>query len=153
MSRALKPLSWLVGLAGLAAVIYYYGPSRLPALLGSVGIVGVMGWVAATIAARISLVETTTAPLHALGYSLSRRDAFWIGWIRTFANQVFPAAGVVAYVQALRRKTDISWSEMACKPGNSIIFAIYQIGAGLVIRPVDNTDFRDSLPCLTKRAF
>lgn len=116
-------MSWLVGLAGLAAVVYYYGPSKLPALMGSVGAAGVVGWVAATIAARIALVETTTAPLQALGYLLSRRDAFWIGWIRTFANQIFPAAGMVAYVQALRRKTDISWSEMAAMSAPQFILA------------------------------
>ena len=128
MRRALKPLSWVVGLAGLVAVVLYYEPGRLPALFGAVGITGVAGWVVATIAARIALAETTTAPLRALGHPMSRTVAFWVGWLRTFANQVFPAAGVVAYVQALRRKTDISWSELAALAAPQFVLAAAAIG-------------------------
>ena len=112
MRRLVKPLSWVVGLAGVIAVIWYFDPANIPRMLENTGWSGAVSWAAITILARIFLAETTIAPLSVLGYSMRRGDAFWIGWLRTFANQVFPAAGIVAYTQAIRHRVGISWSEM-----------------------------------------
>ncbi len=128
MQRTVKLLSWLVGLAGVAAVIWYYGPANIPGMLGSVGIVGVVGWTAATLAARVILAETTCAPLHALGFPMRRSDAFWVGWLRTFANQVFPTAGVIAYTQAIRQKVAISWSELAALAAPQFVLVAAALG-------------------------
>jgi uncharacterized membrane protein YbhN (UPF0104 family) len=126
--RVLKALSWLSGVTGLVVVVWYFGPENLPNLLISVGIGGVAAWVALTLLARIIQVETTVAPLRVLQHPMRRSDAFWIGWLRTFANQIFPSAGVVAYAQAIRQKTSISWSEMAALGAPQFVLAAAALG-------------------------
>jgi uncharacterized protein (TIRG00374 family) len=133
MRRLQKPLSWLLGIAGVALVVWYFGPANVPRMLQEVGVSGILQWALITVIARVFLAETTTAPLRTLGFSLRRRDAFWIGWLRTFANQVIPAAGVVAYVQAIRSKTTISWSEVAALAAPQFVLVAAALGlVGLV---------------------
>lgn len=126
--RAFKIVSWLLGVAGVIAVLWYFGLENIPAILTSIGPVDLVGWVVLTILARIFLVETTVAPLKALGYSLRRSDMFWIGWLRTFANQIFPSAGVIAYTQAIRQKIRISWSELAALAAPQFVLAAAALG-------------------------
>lgn len=128
MRRALKLLSWLAGLAGMVAVIWYYGPANIPDMLRSVGLVGITGWTAATLTARIIQAETTCAPLKALGFPMLRSDAFWIGWLRTFANQMFPIAGVIAYTQFIRQKVAISWPELVALAAPQFVLVAAALG-------------------------
>lgn len=128
MHPALKPLSWIAGIAGVVGVFAYVGPSNLPQMMRAVGFSGVLAWAAITLLARVILVETTTAPLRALGFNLRRSDAFWVGWLRTFANQIFPAAGVVAYTQAIRSKVGISWAEIAALAAPQFVLVAAALG-------------------------
>lgn len=103
-------LSWIAGLSGLLIVIWYFRPANFLSELGRVGIGGCLGWLILTLCARLLLVETTVLPIQALGYSLRRSDAFWIGWIRTFANQIAPLFGLAIYTRELRRLANLPWS-------------------------------------------
>ncbi|MBT8104938.1 MAG: flippase-like domain-containing protein [Woeseiaceae bacterium] len=133
MWRLLKPLSWFAGIAGLAVIISYFGVESIAAALRGVGLTVIALWMALTLVARIALAETTVAPLRVLGFHMRRSDAFWVGWLRTFANQVFPAAGLVAYVHAIRRKVGISWSELAALASPQFVLAAAALGViGLV---------------------
>jgi uncharacterized membrane protein YbhN (UPF0104 family) len=80
------------------------------------------------IVARVLHAETTAAPLRAMGYAMRLADAFWIGAIRTFAHQVFPTAGVVAYAQALRVTTRASWSELAMLAAPQYVLVVAALG-------------------------
>ena len=111
---------------------------NLPNLLRSIGVGGVAAWAALTLIARIIQAETTTAPLKALHHTMRRSDAFWIGWLRTFANQIFPSAGVVAYTQAIRQKTSISWSEMAALGTPQFILVAAALGCVGVFAVLSN---------------
>lgn len=126
--NSIKLLSWIGGLLGLVAVIFYFRPENLLATLRSVGVSGVAIWVAITVIARLIQAETTAAPLRAMGYPMRRRDAFWIGWIRTFANQIVPTSGVAAYAQAIRQKTQISWSELTVLAAPQYILVAAALG-------------------------
>ena len=128
-----KLLSWIAGILGLIAVAAYFGVDNIPDMLRSVGICGTASWIALTLLARLIQAETSYAPIKALGYSMSRSVAFWIGWLRTFANQIFPAAGVAAYAQALRRRVDISWSELTALAAPQFVLLAAALGiVGLV---------------------
>lgn len=108
-----KLVSWFAGLLGLVAVVWYFRPEGILTMVGSLGVAGIAGWTLITVMARLIQAETTAAPLRAMGHPIRLSDAFWIGWLRTFANQILPTAGVAAYAQAIRQKTKISWSELA----------------------------------------
>lgn len=128
MRRLLKPLSWLAGIAGLAVIIGHFGIDSIADSLRGVGMTVIALWVLLTLLARVALAETTVAPLHVLGFHMRRGDAFWVGWLRTFANQVFPAAGLVAYVHAIRRKVGISWAELAALASPQFVLAAAALG-------------------------
>ena len=126
--RASRAIAWLVGIAAVIAIVGYFRPPNFLATLSAIGFSGVASWVALTLFARLLLAETTVEPLEALGYTLKRSDAFWIGWVRTFANQVLPLSGIAAYAQALRSRTGISWSELAAMATPQYILAATALG-------------------------
>lgn len=105
--------SWLFGILGVVAIVLYYQPQDFGPTLRAVGISGIAGWLLLTLLSRFCAAEATVAPLAALGFSMTRLDAFWISWIRTFANQILPLAGVAAYAHLVRRRTGIAWSQLA----------------------------------------
>lgn len=120
--------SWLLGVVGIVMLAWYFQPQDFFVTIRKVGIAGVLGWCLLTLLARWILSGTTSAPLKALGLELSRTDAFWIGWLRTFANQILPFAGIAAYVQALRHKVNISWSELAAMTTPQFVLAGTALG-------------------------
>ena len=76
---------------------------------------------------------------------------FWIGWLRTFANQLFPAAGIFAYTQALRKKIDISWPELAAMATPQFVLAAAALGLIGIAAVISNHGSVDGLglPMLT----
>ena len=142
-SRTTRIIAWCGGLAAVGIIVWYFRPPDFTNMLTSVGAGGIAAWVALTICARVLLAETTVEPLRALGYDLRRVDAFWIGWIRTFANQVLPLSGVVAYSQALRNKTGIAWAEIAALATPQYVLAASALG---LIGMVAVSAARDLIP-------
>ena len=126
--KYVKPLSWLLGATFLAVIIAFFQPHDFLSTVASVGVEGIAYWVFLTLIARIVLAETTVAPLEVLGFKLRRADAFWIGWIRTFANQILPLAGIAAYAHAVRDRVSISWSELASLATPQLILAATALG-------------------------
>lgn len=125
--------SWLAGIVGTVGIFLYYRPEGFWDAVETIGIVGILSWVVLTLAARVSANEATVVPLAALGYRLSRMDAFWISWIRTFANQIAPVFGAAAYVHMIRRHTGIQWSQVAALGQPQILLVAAAIGlVGLV---------------------
>lgn len=126
--RVFKVVSWLLGIAGVVAIAWYFGLDNVLAMLRAVSVTDLFAWTVLTILARVLLAETTVAPLKALGFSMRRIDMFWIGWLRTFANQVFPSAGVAAYTQAIRQKVSISWPELAALAAPQFVLVAAALG-------------------------
>lgn len=130
--------SWLVGILGVIAIIWYYQPQDFAGTLQSIGILGVLGWVVLTLISRVCAAEATVAPLGALGFHMTRPDAFWISWIRTFANQIVPMAGIAAYAHMVRRRVGIRWSQLAALGQPQLLLAAAAIGiVGLVATAVN----------------
>ena len=129
----LTVVSWLVGILGVVAIIWFYRPQDFAETLAAIGVGGVTWWVVLTLVARIIASEATVEPLAALGFRMTRQDAFWISWIRTFVNQLFPIAGAAAYAHMVRRHTGIPWSKLAALGQPQILLAAAAIGmVGLV---------------------
>lgn len=129
-NRQLHTLSWVVGICGLLLVIWYVEPQDFLRKLSSVGVAGALGWFVLLLAARLLMIEVTVRPIRALGLSLTRAEAFWIGWIRTFSNQVFPFAGFAYYAHRLRQSSGISWAELAAL--SSLQLLLVAAGVGLI---------------------
>ena len=134
MSRAaLQVGSWCVGVAAVIGIVWHFGPAGLADTLKGLGWGGLFAWLGLTVLARIMLAETAVLPLGALGFRLGRSDAFWMGWIRTFANQILPLSGIAAFAQFLRLRVNISWSELAALASPQFVLAVAALGiVGLV---------------------
>ena len=52
----------------------------------------VSGWLVLTFIIRLLMVETLVRPVNALGASIGRLDGFWLGWLRSFFNQLFKSS-------------------------------------------------------------
>jgi uncharacterized membrane protein YbhN (UPF0104 family) len=109
-------------------IVWYFQPQNFSEMLWRVGLTGVVGWLGLTLIARVILVETVVAPLAVLGYRLRRSDAFWIGWIRTFSNQILPLSGLALTAHEIRRKVGISWSELAALTSPQFFLAAAGLG-------------------------
>lgn len=130
---ALRAISWVLGITAVVAMVLFFQPTAFLSLIKSVGIPGIGGWIALTVSARLIQGEATVVPMTTLGFPIKRADVFWIGWIRTFANQLLPLSGVVAYAHALRSRTSISWSELAALAAPQFVLAATALGLiGLV---------------------
>ncbi len=126
--NVLRMLAWVAGVSALVAMFVFFRPIGIGALIRSLGFSGISIWIVLTVIARIVLGETTIAPMAAMGYRLKRTEAFWIGWLRTFANQIMPVSGVVAYAHAVRARTNISWSEFAAMATPQFVLAATALG-------------------------
>jgi len=116
-----------------------------------VGIAGAIGWLGLTLFARAVLAEIVVLPMAALGFAFRRRDAFWIGWIRTFSNQILPMSGMALFVQEIRRKVSISWSALVALSSPQFLLAAAGLGAIGVVASVLNFNAlaQAGLPILT----
>lgn len=133
MSAGIKWLSWLAGVAGVLLIVGIFPPANLREMMEVVGVRGVAALVALTLMSRWVQTATTVLPMRTMGFEVRHLDAFWMGWLRTFANQVVPSAGVAAYAQALRYKTAISWSELAALASPQFLLVASALGLlGLV---------------------
>jgi len=120
--------SWTLGILGVAAIIWYYQPRDFVETLAAIGAAGIFGWVMLTLVSRVFAAEATVEPLLALGFRMTRPDAFWISWVRTFVNQILPIAGVAAYAHMVRRRTGIPWSQLAALGQPQLLLAAAAIG-------------------------
>ena len=120
--------SWTIGILGVVAIIWYYQPQDFTATLASIGVGGIASWVLLTLVSRVCAAEATVEPLVTLGFRMTRPDAFWISWIRTFVNQILPIAGVAAYAHMVRRRTGIPWSQLAALGQPQLLLAAAAIG-------------------------
>lgn len=124
LRKALVTLSsWLIGIVGVVAIVLYFQPQDFGQTLQAVGVGGLLGWIVLTMLSRFCAAEATVLPLSALGFRMTRPDAFWISWMRTFANQILPLAGVAAYAHLVRRRTGIAWSQLAALSQPQLLLA------------------------------
>lgn len=130
-------LSWLAGVIGLVIIIWYFRSIQFGEQLRTIGVLGLAGWLAATMSARLIQVEIAVTSIAALGFSLRRLDAFWIGWIRTFANQILPLSGLAVFAYHVRQKSGIPWAELTALSRPMLFYASAALGLlGMVVASV-----------------
>lgn len=126
--KAIHVLSWLAGILALCAIILIFRPSGFNDAAESIGVRGTLVWLGLTLIARMLVVETTVRPIRHLGYDLRRSDAFWIGWVRTFANQVIPLSGLAFYLREIVRRSGIPWSDVTSLATPQVFLALVSVG-------------------------
>lgn len=148
-----KPLhfaSWSVGMLGFIAVIWIFQPDQFFQTLRTVGLYGTLTWLALTLLARMVLVEATVGPVALLGFKLRRIDVFWIGWIRSFANQILPLSGLAIYVRAIQRRSGIAWSELTALSTPQVFLSAAALGLlGAVAVSIGHRYFDESAAVIT----
>lgn len=139
-SRTLHLYSWFLGLLGVAVVVWYFRPSTFAAQVETIGVAGGAGWFFLTLCARFLLVEVAALPIRVLGSSIRRADLFWIGWIRTFVNQIIPFLGLAIYTREVKRKANIPWAEVLALSTPTVLLAATALSAvGLLAVAVNST--------------
>lgn len=122
-------ISWTAGLAVLGFIIWYFQLSDFGSQIRDIGLSGFVAWALLTLIARSLVVETIVTSIKALGFDLKRSDAFWIGWVRTFANQIMPMLGLAIFASEIRRKTRIPWSMLMALSTPMLLYAASAVSA------------------------
>lgn len=125
MSRRVHIIWWSIGVASLAGIVWYFRPDNFISSLQRVGLIGVTGWLAATLMARLLITQVPMSLLRTLGYELNRLQILSIAWLRTFSNQIVPMTGVAVYIQQIRNQSGASWQDLAAASSQQFF-----IGAG-----------------------
>lgn len=112
IKRILAFTPWIIGVCIICILLFFVDFAELSESVAQIGGIGLICWVVLTVVVRLLHAEITVLPLVAFKAHLRRVDAFWIGWVRTFANQVLPLAGLVTYAKAIRDHAGVSWSEV-----------------------------------------
>jgi len=128
MSRRVHIISWLIGVAALAGVVWYFRPAHFFSSLQMVGVGGAAAWLAATMIARLLFAEVPTSLLRELDYRISRTQVFLIGWLRTFSNQIMPMTGLAVYLQQVRDKSGASWQDLAASSSQQLFIGAAALG-------------------------
>jgi uncharacterized protein (TIRG00374 family) len=139
MSRRVHLISWLIGVAALAVLVWYFRPADFLSSVRRVGVAGVTSWLAITLVARFLYAEVPTQLLRALGYRLARMQVYAIAWLRTFSNQVVPMTGIAVYLQQIREKSGASWQDLAASSSQQVFIGIAALGAVGLIAVGTNT--------------
>ncbi len=140
MSRQTHVLSWLIGLAGILFIVWFIKPDNLAESIRLVGIQGTITWFSVTLIARFLMVEITVAPLTVLGFHLLRRYAFWISWLRTLSNQIFPFLGIALFIQQVRKRTGIPISQLASLTTPQVFLSGLAVGIIGLIATTSNAE-------------
>tara|TARA_R110002073_G_scaffold132514_5_gene279438 strand:- start:1275 stop:2207 length:933 start_codon:yes stop_codon:yes gene_type:complete len=111
--RAVKIFSWIIGLFMLCMLFLWIDFKELSRIFTQIGFMGVVIWALITLFVRLLYAEITVLPLSVFEAKISRMDAFWIGWVRTFANQILPLSGLAVYIKAIKDRAGVSWSEIS----------------------------------------
>lgn len=112
----LQPLNffaWLAGLLCLVLIVWLSGWEDFIERLKLLRAFHIFSWVTITLCLRFLMAETLLLPVRALGFRLTRMQAFWLGWVRTFFNQVIPVSGAAYSAVYLNRAAGMRWSEIA----------------------------------------
>ena len=117
------PASWLFGVAILVAVVWLMDGLDRKIVDDLVSAEVIFLWVTLTLLVRVLQVEILVRPVRALGGSISRWEAFWLGWARSFLNQIVPMSGLAYFAAVLRNRSRITWSQIA-----SLTFPLFMLG-------------------------
>ncbi|MCK9230948.1 MAG: flippase-like domain-containing protein [Syntrophales bacterium] len=86
--------------SGALAFIFYFSPKI------------VIPWLITTFLARLLMVEVFVRPIQLLGVTMRRMSAFWLGWLRTFFNQMIPLSGITLIAAYCKRHCGLAWGEL-----------------------------------------
>lgn len=136
ISRLAKFLLWMLGVLALGLVATFAGWGTITSTIQSLEISTLLLWLCLTLIARLLLGETSVLPLAVLGHHLSRAEAFAIGWLRTFGNQVLPLSGAAYYIHFLRTRLRVPWGELGAMASPQYVLSgavVCAMGVGAVI--------------------
>lgn len=119
----LKLCSWTVGVGGAVGICYYYGFDDLVELVSSLPLICLLSWAALTLIIRIFMTETLVRPIVAMGGHINRFDAFCMGWIKTFFNQIVPMSGIAYLAGFVKVRSEMEWGNVAALTSPLLLLA------------------------------
>jgi uncharacterized membrane protein YbhN (UPF0104 family) len=123
-SRWTRIASWAFGIGILATVIWIVGGLDVEGALHRLSTHVIVTWAALTVLIRLLQVEVLVRPVRALGGSITRPQAFWLGWARSFLNQVVPMSGIVYFAAFMRQRSGMAWGHIGALAYPQFILAL-----------------------------
>ncbi|MCB1054778.1 MAG: flippase-like domain-containing protein [Acidobacteria bacterium] len=120
--------SWIGGILLLIGVVRWVPDFETEDLAGVLTPLSVASWVSITFLARLLLAEILVRPVRALGGTLGRGEAFWLGWVRSFCNQLVPLTGMAVFAGFMRRRAGMAWGRVAALASPQFLLAITASG-------------------------
>lgn len=127
--RIVRWLSWLFSLVFFCFIIVHVYKSGTLYFTHYFALSIVMPWLVITLLARLLMVEVFVRPIRALSYSMPWPSAFWLGWLRTFFNQVIPMSGITLIAAYCKKQCGLAWGEIAALSSPLYLVSLAVTGA------------------------
>lgn len=128
--------SWILGFVLLAGLFVYIGDAQRRQLLEFLTPLTLGLWLLLTLGERLLLTESLVQPVAACGGSLRRLEGFWLGWARSFFNQLVPLTGIAVFTTGLKRRSGLGWAEVGALTSLQFFLAVLAsslFGAAVVL--------------------
>lgn len=104
-------LLWILGVVVVATMGYRFRDSFFNAM-GTLSGLEILAWVVLTLALRILLAHGFVFSVRQIGATISHYDAFLLGWVRSFFNQLVPLSGTAANAIYMKRTMKLDWGQL-----------------------------------------
>lgn len=122
-------IGWIIGLIIFSLIVFFTYTSDVADYLHFFTPVLVISWCLVTLFARLLMMEAFVQPILALNYPIKRTAAFWLGWLRTFFNQVVPLSGVTLVAAYCKKKCGLDWGQIAALTSPLVFVTLAVTGA------------------------
>lgn len=85
-------------------------------------------WLFLTLTSRAISTEILYQPVKRLNGKISRSEAFWLLWAKSFSNQVVPFSGVSMMLGFLKSRATLSWEKISSLAWPQFFLAMQALG-------------------------
>lgn len=128
MKKFYKVFSWLIGAVLFLGFSYILGSESIVNAFETLPLHVLFLWLILTLMSRAISTEVFYQPVKRLKGKISRSEAFWLLWAKSFSNQVVPFSGVSMMLGFLKSRATLSWGKISSLAWPQFFLAMQAIG-------------------------
>lgn len=128
MKKLYKTFSWIIGALLFISFFHILGLESVFSAFDALPLHVIFTWLLLTLLSRLISAEILYQPVKRLNGNMSRSDAFWLLWAKSFSNQIIPFSGLSIMLGFLRNKSSLSWEKISSLAWPQLFLAMQAVG-------------------------